>query len=276
MRFPKTLTFSCLLVVGAAVGYTQTAEQQEKALRSLRQFIAEKETAPRPAPQAQTPAPIAQPAPAAEDKVKAAQQALENLRGSGQTGQTGQASPSSLAEEKERKARAALDELRRSGARPAAPLTATTSGAATESPLTDTQEQKARTALGQSYTGATPGDALPSDAESRARAALERLRSQPAAVAAVPAPAVQQPVASPAATPAPPVVAATPAAAAAQPAAAPASLTVVEPAPIPVPAATPVAVTKKDKLQEILELYIADQITPREYHDRRAQILAGN
>lgn len=246
------------------MGYTQTAEQQEKALRSLRQFIAEKETAPAAAPKAQSPAPVTQPAPAAEDKVKAAQQALENLRGSGQTGQ---ASPSSLAEEKERKARAALDELRRSGARPATPLTATTSGAATTSPLTDTQEQKARTALSQSYTGAAPGDALPSDAESRARAALERLRNQQPAVAAVPAPA---------ATPAPPVVAATPAAAAAQPATAPASLPVVEPAPTSAAAVDPVAVTKKDKLQEILELYIADQITPREYHDRRAQILAGN
>lgn len=263
MRFPKTLTFSCLLVVGAAVGYTQTAEQQEKALRSLRQFIAEKEAAPA-APRTQTPPPVAQPAPADEDKVKAAQQALENLRGSGQTGQ---ASPSSLAEDKERKARAALDELRRSGTRPAAPLTATTSGAATTSPLTDTQEQKARTALSQAYTGAAPGGTLPADAESRARAALEQLRNQPAAVAAVPAPA---------ATPGQPVVAATPAAAAAQPATAPASLAVVEPAPTPAPTATPVAVTKKDKLQEILELYIADQITPREYHDRRAQILAGN
>jgi hypothetical protein len=265
MRFPKTLTFSCLLVVGAAVGYSQTAEQQEKALRTLRQFIAEKEAAPA-APRAQTPPPVAQPAPATEDKVKAAQQTLENLRGSGQTGQV---SPSSLPEDKERKARAALDELRRSGARPAAPLTATTS------PLTDTQEQKARTALSQVYTGAAPGSTLPADAESRARAALEQLRNQQPAVAAVPAPA-QAPVAPAAAAPARPAVVATPAAAAAQPAAAPASLTVVEPAPTPAPAATPVALTKKDKLQEILELYIADQITPREYHDRRAQILAGN
>lgn len=266
MRFPKTLTFSCLLVVGAAVGYTQTAEQQEKALRSLRQFIAEKETAPSSAPKAQTPAPVAQPAPAEEDKVKAAQQALENLRGSGQTGQ---ASPSSLAEEKERKARAALDELRRSGARPAAPLTATTSGAATTSPLTDTLEQKARTALSQAYTGTTPGAELPSDAESRARAALEQLRNQTTAVAAVPTTEAQQPATSAFPT----TVAATPAPAAAQPTAVATSQPVAE---TPAPAATPVAVTKKDKLQEILELYVADQITPREYHDRRARILAGN
>ena len=34
--------------------------------------------------------------------------------------------------------------------------------------------------------------------------------------------------------------------------------------------------TKKEKLADLLELYKDNSITPREYHDQRAMILAGN
>ena len=100
---------------------------------------------------------------------------------------------------------------------------------------------------------------LPQSAEDKARAALNQLRATEPVVAAVPA------VAPPARSPKQGTAASKVAPAAKS-----------EPTAPAVAAAPPVATTKKEKLQEILELYIADQITAREYHDRRATILAGN
>jgi hypothetical protein len=53
--------------------------------------------------------------------------------------------------------------------------------------------------------------------------------------------------------------------------------TVATPAAAPVAAAAPAApvqVSKAERLQQLLSQYKADQITPQEYHEKRAAILA--
>jgi hypothetical protein len=111
--------------------------------------------------------------------------------------------------------------------------------------LDQTSEEKARAALVQSYNaaparGPSPNAVPSSDPDARARMTLERMRidSEPAAATSVAA--------------------------------------TVPTDGAPAAAASPAEMTQQQKLREILNLYVADQITPREYHDRRAKILAGN
>jgi len=253
MRFPTLLTFSCLLVVGTAVGHTQTAEQQEKALRSLRNYIAEQEGrsgAPATAKGAtaeQTPS-------LTTEQESAARQSLEQLRtGSApQDRSLAQATPSTLSEDNERKARQALDELRRSGG-PSGP--GATTSAAPPAGLSDAAEQKARAALVQNYNGtATSSTSAPisSDQETRARSALDRMRGAEGAPAA-------------------PVVATT----GTQHTVATTSAASSDSTALPL--VRPAGGSSRDaQLQEILDLYIADRISAREYHERRAKILSGN
>ena len=44
----------------------------------------------------------------------------------------------------------------------------------------------------------------------------------------------------------------------------------------PAAVAKPAPKTKKEKLADLLELYKDNSITPREYHEQRAMIMAGN
>lgn len=272
MRFPKTLTFTCLLTVGTSVGFSQTADLQEKALRALRESIAADESHPKAAQSHSQPAATNQnQAPSSQDKIDAAQKALERMEGTS----SGAASSKAISEERERKARGALDELRRAGEQP---KPVKQSGA----PLTDTEEQKARTVLTQSYSGSTApggGSTLTPDQEAKARAALERLEgpgvattSSPAAVAPVEPPAAQPPQVVPAVAATAPSTQA-PAATAPSQAAPSTATTASAQVPIAVP---PAEMNRNQKLQQILDLYIADKISPREYHEKRAAILAGN
>lgn len=49
---------------------------------------------------------------------------------------------------------------------------------------------------------------------------------------------------------------------------------VVMPAPIIVPPITPIPGSKEQRLNELLRLYKSDKITPADYHEQRAKILA--
>lgn len=268
MRFPKTLTFTCLLAVGTSVGYSQTADQQEKALRALHQYISQQESK---TPAKSSPPPVAKPATANQED--AARKALEKMEegktpaaASTATAVTTSATPSALPSDEERKARAALDELRRAGARQATPTTSAPAVVTTPAPQTTVQTVKSQPtptptpAPAVEVTTATPS-ALPADKEAKARAALEALAGANAAQ-----PMETQPA----------VAASTPQAEQPKPEA-----TSLTPAPLKEEKEMPLAestaaMSKKEKLQQILNLYIADQISPREYHERRAAILAGN
>lgn len=105
--------------------------------------------------------------------------------------------------------------------------------------------------------------------EERARQIiLERARAEQAAAAQPAAPAAQAAPQSPA-----PAPAAIPAAQ--EPAQPSAAAAVETPSAAPAaPAAAPAAKSKRDKLRELTELYRADKLTPAEYHQRRAEILA--
>jgi len=131
--------------------------------------------------------------------------------------------------------------------------------------LQDNDSQaKARTALLDKLTEPEPPPAFlkDSDAQAKARAALVEQLNQPEPVVVTPAPA---PVAAAPTTPTPsPVAAASPT---------PASSPVVT-----TPALTPaqnVALTKEMRLKELLMKYQADEITPAEYHTKRAAIVNG-
>lgn len=97
------------------------------------------------------------------------------------------------------------------------------------------------------------------------------------AVAAEPpaaaAPAVKPAVPAAPAAAAPVVIILQTNAVAAQPAPQPPVVTVPGPVPIVAPA-LPISMTKEQRLQALLMLYKADQITPEQYHTRRAAILA--
>jgi hypothetical protein len=83
------------------------------------------------------------------------------------------------------------------------------------------------------------------DAQAAARAALLGKLGEPEPVAVTPTPAAP--------TPAP--------------------ATVASPAPAPVP--SPIALSKQERLQELLVRYKANEITPLEYHTKRAAIVNG-
>ncbi|MDD5139111.1 MAG: hypothetical protein PHY43_02490 [Verrucomicrobiales bacterium] len=125
-------------------------------------------------------------------------------------------------------------------------------------------------------------------AQAAAREALMKQMGQPEAPAPQTPPAAPTTPAAPAAPVAPavkPAVPAAPAAAApvviilntnavaAHPAPKPPAVTIPGPVPIVAPA-LPISMTKEQRLQALLMLYKADQITPEQYHTRRAAILA--
>jgi len=58
-----------------------------------------------------------------------------------------------------------------------------------------------------------------------------------------------------------------------QPAVASSVKTPAQPVPMEAPA-LPISGTKEQRLQQLLQQYKADQITPQEYHQKRAQIIA--
>jgi hypothetical protein len=115
-------------------------------------------------------------------------------------------------------------------------------------------------------------------AQAAARAALMKQMNQQ------PAPPTQPPPAAPAA-PQTPVAPAAPAAAAAPvivmqtnaaavpPAPKPATVSIPGRVPIVAPA-LPISLSKEERLQALLDLYKADQITPEQYQKQRAAILA--
>ncbi|MBI2949507.1 MAG: hypothetical protein HYY23_17865 [Verrucomicrobia bacterium] len=56
---------------------------------------------------------------------------------------------------------------------------------------------------------------------------------------------------------------------------APVTVSTPEPAPTPPPAETQAGpATKQERLQALLLLYRADRLTPQEYHEQRAKLLA--
>lgn len=219
MRFPKTLTYCCLLAIGTAtLSFAQdSSDAQQKALDALRQYTAEKE--------GKTAAPLTtKPVQKSEDDAAAKElerKAREAARQKQQQEQPKEPAPpkaapapvtastQSVDADKERKAREALDALRRESA--------TTQALTAKTPATQpvNQEETAREALESSYSS------------------------------------------TPAKTAAPAVTKSAP----------PQQMTVT---------AKPQPKTRKEKLNDLLELYMANTITPREYHARRATLIAGN
>jgi hypothetical protein len=115
-------------------------------------------------------------------------------------------------------------------------------------------------------------------AQAAARAALMKQMDQvqapepqtsPAAPAMVPEPAAAAPVVEPTTPVAPVTLVMQTNAVVAPPAA------VMNPRPVPIIApGLPVSLSKEQRLQTLLMLYKADQITPEQYHTKRAAILA--
>lgn len=242
MRFPKTLTYCCVLAVGTAVVcVAQTdAEQQDKALNALRQFTAEKEGQ---ASRGLTTRPVQESDDAAITK-ELEQKAREAISQQEQAPQTEEkpvvvptAAPtattttstqeSSIDTNEERTARGALDELRRADA-PVAEQQSVTAKTSPGNPAN--QETAVRAALDESYTSVPTDNTLSPGLEGGARATLESMASG-TAVATSGQSAVM---------------------------------------------AKPKPMTRKEKLNDLLEQYMDNTITPREYHQQRATIIAGN
>jgi hypothetical protein len=125
-------------------------------------------------------------------------------------------------------------------------------------------QAKARMALLDKLTEPEPQSSFlkDSDVQAKARAALVEKLNQPEPVVVPPAPA-----------PAPALVAAAPVTPT------PAPVAVATPAPVAAPVVTTpaqsVALTKEMRLKELLVKYQADEITPAEYHAKRAAIVNG-
>jgi hypothetical protein len=236
MRFPKTLTYCCILAVGTATAtFAQdNSDAQQKALDALRQYTAEKEgktskpLTTQPVKKADDAAiakeleqkarEAAQPKPAEPPAAAPAAAAVVAAPVVTKTTPPPAASSDSIETERERKAREALDALRRGGA--------------------EGQSQ-------QALTTTAPAANTEASREAAALAALEAsYRKEQAAKAAAPVAA--------------------------------ATATATTTAPATAAMSKPMPKTRKEKLNDLLELYMDNAITPRQYHDQRAALIAGN
>lgn len=277
MRFPKLILTVCAVGAGSFVLLAQNSDQEtyDKALRALRQQVAVSE---------------------------------------GRSGSTG-APSGTLETEKERQARQALEALRGGTAPRALAAEPTSTGLTAQQRLDAEKERQARQSLYGNPTQVAAAGSLDAEKEAKARQALERLNRggiDQRALAVTPAPTTRP---APAAAPAPaarPAPAATPAPAIAQqPARLPVATTYASLAPeleakartvlsglivaelggadmtqmastesvdaAPEAVARPAGpMTRREKLAALLEEYKLDVITPRQYQERRAEILASN
>ncbi len=147
---------------------------------------------------------------------------------------------------------------------------AVTPAPATETPAAATFAPTAVTSSAPAVAGPeAAGTVQPADtaAQVAARAALEQ-KMQELQNASSAAPQTSAPVQSAPARPAP---AATAPAMSAPPANAPASVTGERTITAPAP---PVSMTQQEQLDRLLRLYESNQLTPLQYHDQRAAILA--
>lgn len=147
------------------------------------------------------------------------------------------------------KLREALHQKMEEMNKPAAPAQAAAPAARPATPA-PTSESPAAAPVVVTQEGAVAPPAAQDDAQTaRLRAALrEALTSTPPPAESAPAPAASGTAASlPAEMPAPAIMTAPP---------------------------LPISATKEERLETLLQLYKADRITPMEYHERRAKILA--
>jgi hypothetical protein len=164
---------------------------------------------------------------------------------------------------------------------PATPAPVTVAPAAVATPAPATETPAAATFAPAAVTSPAPavaspeatGTVQPGDtaAQAAARAALEqKMQELPSGSSA--APQTSAPVQSAPARPAPvataPAMSAPPANA---PANAPANVTGERTITAPAP---PISMTKQEQLDRLLTLYKSNQLTPLQYHDQRAAILA--
>jgi hypothetical protein len=251
MRFPKTLTCCCLLAVSAAtlVHSQDNSDAQQKALDALRQYTAEKEgksskpLTTKPVQKSNDDAVTKELEQKAREAAKPAQPAVAVPAAAPMVAKSTAtpAAASPVAEtEQERKAREALDVLRRGTTEPRGQaLTAKTTAE-----QHDNAEAAARAALEASYAAVPTGNTISPDLESKARTSLDALTAQK-----------PMPTASTVAAPSTPT---------------PAPTTQVAVVSKPKPQ------TRKEKLNDLLELYMNNAITARQYHDQRAALIASN
>jgi len=239
-----------LAVSAATLVHSQdSSDAQQKALEALRQYTAEKE-GKSSKPLTTKPVQKSNDAAATKELEQKAREAAKPKQAQPAVAApvaapvvtktvTTPAAASPVAEtEQERKAREALDTLRRTAAEPKAQAMTSTPPAEQH----DNAEAAARAALEASYAAVPTGNTISPDLENKARTSLDAL-------------AVQKPT--------------------------PTASNVAAPS-TPVPSAQVAVVSKpkpqthKEKLNRLLELYMGNAITARQYHDQRAALIASN
>jgi hypothetical protein len=275
MRIPKSLPVFCVVIMGAVgslYGQRVDSDLQAKAREALREKMSELGNSPattQPAPAAPV-APAATPAPSAPvANTPPPVPAAPPVTPSPEPAQTASAAPKKAmvitrnpdaqakAEEALRRKMAELEQGSQASAPPAKvePIVATAPTPAVPQP-----------------TPAPVAQPMPVAAQPPANPEPAPAMSAPAAPAPESAPMASTPAASEAApTPAAP-------AATAEVPAKPVEVKAVTSTPAPAPEASPApsasAISKEQRLADLLEQYKADKITPYQYHTERAKILA--